>query len=231
MYTTSVTDSNIGYADGSADNTTVTFRAEIDWAGSVDLVATGTENNVIGYTHRATLFTLEGGTVETHDIAGSLDQQWMIDNGYLFADGITWLKAITQANIGNTVTSIGEKAFNECRSLVSITIPSSVMSIGMAAFYYCNGLETVTIGDHVTSIGDFAFQYCSGLASITIPSSVMSIGIAAFESSGLTSVTIPDSVTSIGMSAFGNCINLRNVTIGSGVTSIEEYAFYCSNNL
>jgi hypothetical protein len=29
-----------------------------------------------------TRFTLEGGTVETHDITGTLDQQWMIDNGY-----------------------------------------------------------------------------------------------------------------------------------------------------
>jgi hypothetical protein len=32
--------------------------------------------------HPETRFTLEDGTVETHDITGTLDQQWMIDNEY-----------------------------------------------------------------------------------------------------------------------------------------------------
>lgn len=29
-----------------------------------------------------TRFTLEGGNVETYNITGTLDQQWMVDNGF-----------------------------------------------------------------------------------------------------------------------------------------------------
>ena len=32
--------------------------------------------------HAETRFTLSDGTIATHDITGTLDQQWMVDNGY-----------------------------------------------------------------------------------------------------------------------------------------------------
>ena len=128
--------------------------------------------------------------------------------------------------IPNTVTSIGQKAFNYCDGLTSITIPDSVTSIGKSAFYNCSGLTNVTIGSGVTSIGNEAFWNCSGLTSVTIPNSVTRIGQQAFNGcTGLTSVTIGSGVTSIGNLAFSNCTGLTSVTIGSGVTSIGEIAF------
>ena len=39
--------------------------------------------------------------------------------------------------IPNSVTSIGYKAFRDCRGLTSVTIPNSVTSIGSSAFSYC----------------------------------------------------------------------------------------------
>ena len=63
----------------------------------------------------------------------------------------------------------------------SITIPNSVTSIGDYAFEYCDGLTSITIPNSVTSIGSSAFEYCDGLTSITIPNSVTSIGNSAFE--------------------------------------------------
>ena len=65
------------------------------------------------------------------------------------------------------MTSIGEYAFWDCKSLASVTIGNGVTSIDEWAFYYCSGLTSVTIPDSVTSIGDYAFSYCSGLKSIT----------------------------------------------------------------
>ena len=89
--------------------------------------------------------------------------------------------------------------------LQKVTIKESVTSIGNGAFQGCSGLTSVTIPNSVTSIGNVAFHECSGLASVTIPNSVTSIGISAFRGcSGLTSVTIPNSVTSIGISAFND---------------------------
>ena len=45
--------------------------------------------------------------------------------------------------IPNTVTTIGENAFDYCISLTSVTIPSSVTSIEKWAFYGCEGLIEV----------------------------------------------------------------------------------------
>jgi len=119
--------------------------------------------------HADTRFTLEDGTVETHDITGTLDRQWMVDNGYWDDTDYEWLKTITQADIGNTVTSIGNSAFDGCNGFTSVTIPGTVTSIGNSAFDGCNGLTSVTIPDSVTSIGMYAFSSRS-LTSVTFNS-------------------------------------------------------------
>ena len=63
-------------------------------------------------------------------------------------------------------TSIGEKAFYDCTSLTSITIPNSVTSIRHSAFAGCTGLTSVTIPDSVTSIGGAAFSGCCKLVEV-----------------------------------------------------------------
>ena len=73
--------------------------------------------------------------------------------------------------IPDSVTSIGNGAFNRCRSLTSIIIPDSVTSIGEYAFYGCESLTSITIPDSVTSIGDRAFEDCTSLTSIKIAAS------------------------------------------------------------
>lgn len=68
--------------------------------------------------------------------------------------------------IPNSVTSIGNSAFDNCSSLTSITIPNSVTSIGSYAFSGCSGLTSVNIPNSVTNIGWYAFQGCSGLTKV-----------------------------------------------------------------
>jgi hypothetical protein len=75
-------------------------------------------------------------------------------------------KSGTLNNLPDTLTGIGNQAFWNCRSLVSITIPGSVTSIGVQAFSLCIALTSMTIPGSVTSIGDHAFAYCDGLTSV-----------------------------------------------------------------
>ena len=143
-------------------------------------------------------------------------------NGVLFNKDKTALicypagKTDKSYKITNSVTSIGNYAFNGCSSLTSVTIPNSVTEIGGSAFVDCASLKSITMPNSVTSIGDMAFYKCSSLTSITIPDSVTSIDRYAFcGCTSLASVTIPDSVTIIESWAFKDCTSLTAINVAS----------------
>ena len=141
-------------------------------------------------------------------------------------DEIRVQKHITHVIIPESVTSIGEGAFSECKSLASVTIPDSVTSIDDSPFYGCKSLTTINIPYSITSIGIGAFAECESLTTINIPESVTSIGKNAFvRCKSLTSVTIPDRVTSIGSWAFRFCSSLTTINIPERVTSIGKHTF------
>ena len=137
---------------------------------------------------------------------------------------------ITNLDIPEGVTSIGDSVFYNCSSLTSITIPDSVTSISKSAFEGCSRLIQkesgvwyvdkwvidcdesslyITLRNNTIGIGDDAFFDCSSLWGVTIPNSVTRIGSGAFGNCrSMGSITIPDSVTSIGRSAFSGCSSL-----------------------
>ena len=142
-------------------------------------------------------------------------------NAFIETATNTLISGCQNSVIPNSVTRIGNNAFNGHSGLTSVEIPNSVTSIGDGAFYGCSSLTSVEIGNSVTSIGGHAFEYCSGLTSMTIGNSVTSIGDYAFyECSGLTSVTIGNSVSSIGRYAFDNCYSLYSYMVKNETPAI-----------
>ena len=111
--------------------------------------------------------------------------------------------------IKGKVTSVGQNAFKECDSLVSISLPA-LTSIGSTAFGYCDNLETVDlIGASFIKL-NAAFRNCPKLDGIVLPDTVDGISQDGFHGcSSLTSITIPRDCTSIGGYAFNGCSKLE----------------------
>ena len=84
---------------------------------------------------------------------------------------------LTSVVIPNSVTYIGDHAFNGCSELEKIEINCPTIS---DCFNSISSIEEIIIGDSVTSIEDCAFSGCSGLTSLTMGSSITSIGDDAF---------------------------------------------------
>lgn len=166
-------------------------------------------------------------------VASSSDFEFDAETGtitkYIGSDNIV---SIPSQIDGVTITSIGDRAFNDCNGITSLIIPDSVVSIGESAFMGCYGLVSIKLPDSIKSIGDAAFCYCKGLTSINIPNSVTEINFKTFlDCSRLKTVTIPGSVKSIGREAFEGCTNLINVNIPDSVISIGGWAFNSCDKL
>ena len=137
-------------------------------------------------------------------------------------------------------TTIGNSAFEQCASLISIDIPANVETIGTAVFLGCSSLTTVTFekGSQLKTIGGGssyygAFSYCTALTSIEIPASVETIGASAFKGcSSLATVTFENGsqLKTIGggsysSGAFSDCTALTSIEIPASVETIEAAAF------
>ncbi|GAT94704.1 leucine rich repeat protein bspa family [Entamoeba histolytica] len=60
------------------------------------------------------------------------------------------------------------------------TIPNEVTSLGNKSFAYCSSLISINIPTNVSKIGNWCFYDCKSLTSINIPSSITSSGIGCF---------------------------------------------------
>jgi hypothetical protein len=114
--------------------------------------------------------------------------------------------------IPNTVTNIGNLAFDSCAGLTNIVIPFSVRNIGESAFDSCTGLTILNIPNSVTNIGSWAFDSCSSLTSVSIEP------FPEVENNYRGAAVIQEHT-------FEDCTGLTGVTIGPWVTKIMNFAF------
>ena len=171
---------------------------------------------------------------------------------YASADGILYNKAFTEliccppqktsVTIPDTVVSIPNVAFCECKNLTSIDLPDSLSSIGVTAFLNCDNLTSLNVGDGnaVFTSYDGVLYDKAGSMLVTCPPGKTSInfkpGVTGFAEYALSDckklmgITIPDSVTSLGMYALSGCSSLSQLTIPTGVTALNEGTLsFCTN--
>ena len=128
-------------------------------------------------------------------------------------------KSYTSIEIGDCVTTIGEKAFIEQIYINGITIPSGVTTVESMAFAdvgnYASNF-TLTLNEGLVTIGNGAFYGTKSYSTLVIPNSVTRIGSAAFELNNISALTIGSGITSIGNGAFAkstSSVRYETITI------------------
>ncbi len=151
--------------------------------------------------------------------------------------------------------AIAAAAFEGVDYLSEVILPDSVTSIDDYAFYNCRNLSQVIGGNGLTEVGKYAFEYTAWLenntenpvyiggvlyqyedsptnTSLTIREGTVSIAKQAFAHSDyLSNITFPDSLVSIGDEAFAYCYGLTSIEIPKTVTQIQDQAFNKCYNL
>lgn len=118
---------------------------------------------------------------------------------------------IESITLNDNITEIGDREFEGCESLVSVSLGEETASIGVCAFAQ-TGLESIELPATVTAVGNGAFSYCRKLRQIELPEGVTVIEPFTFEHCvNLTDITLPASLESIGSLSFANDNALRNI--------------------
>ena len=132
--------------------------------------------------------------------------------------------------IGSSIISIGDYAFNGYSFEGDLNITDSVKTIGVDAFSGCLGFSgPLNIGLNTTSVGDGAFEDCVNFdAELTLSQPLINIGDRAFlNCNQLTgNLIIKDNVIAVGDSSFENCSSLNGIIdIGESVASVGDKSF------
>lgn len=132
--------------------------------------------------------------------------------------------------------TISKEAFSGCSSLEffcsdeEYRLPDSITTIGENAFQECRKIKKVSMSDEITSLGIGAYQSCSGITEVSLSSGLAVISAKAFFGcTGLTKVTFGNNnilmTTEIAEEAFGNCSKLGNIELPGQIGKVCTNAF------
>jgi len=130
-------------------------------------------------------------------------------------------------------TTIGNNAFDN-NNIIDLTLPDSLTTIGQYAFQSSNTLTSVCIPKSVTSttFGNGPFLGCPKLTSVVLPSSLSSLGTGTyFSTSGSTTISFTSYPTTsdiphFKLSDFSLPSGIVQNVIDSAVTYIDHRAYY-----
>lgn len=122
-------------------------------------------------------------------------------------------RSITEVNIPEGVTKIGDFAFRSCTNLKSVTLPSTLKTIGSNAFYSTK-ITTLDVPNGVTKINSNAYTSCTSLTTVFLPDTVTTLDTQCFRyDTKISKVTMGEGINSIGTYCFSGCSGLKAVII------------------
>lgn len=148
------------------------------------------------------------------------------------ADYAFYEDTFASVTIPDSVTRIGDGAFNECDRLTAVTVPDSVTALGPWTFAFCDRLTTVTLGASLKSVGEGAFAWCEGLTGVSGSAALADIADSAFNGCmALEKLDCTGPLATIGAEAFQFCESLTALALPATVAEIGENAFSGCDNL
>ena len=109
-----------------------------------------------------------------------------------------------------------------CRELVSVTLPDDMTVIPQAFFSGCTSLRDITLPPGLETIKREAFLGCVSLRDIELPVGLRTIGRGAFD--GCVSLgpalTLPDGLQTLETCSFRGCTSLTGIYLPASITSI-----------
>lgn len=159
------------------------------------------------------VFTVSG-TGPMTDYAGVEELPW-----HSLDAGSDLRQTITRVVVGEGVTSVGDYAFDGCRSLESVSLPQSLERIGAYAFCGDGKLTGLELPGGVREIGENAFLGDEGITEIRLPEGLERVEREAFGRTGITHVDVPEGVTRL--LGFAGCARLKSVCLPDSVTELS----------
>ena len=150
------------------------------------------------------------------------------DSAFIYCDALT---TVTFAE-NSQLKSIERAAFWGSEHVhprfKEIKIPDSVETIGNGAFYECRDLERIALPSALQTLSSVTFYNCTALSEVTFPASLKTIESSAFSGCrNLSEVKLPASLTAIQSSVFHLCINLKTVSYDG---SLEQWSRITADN-
>ena len=152
------------------------------WAQSQDIEASGIFYNIISDTQVEVTSAWQSG-VNRYEGSIILPEKVYCDGVNFEVAAIAprafWQSHVTEIQIPNSITRIGDAAFADAEDLQSITLP---MGLKVVSNFMLAGtaVRNVVIPEGVTDIGTGAFEDCSALQTVFLPASLYAIGKRAF---------------------------------------------------
>lgn len=131
-------------------------------------------------------YAFAGWTPDISVVTGNIDYQARFKSTAIVSRKIVERTITDYTN--DSFTTIGDYAFAQCNSLISVDLPS-VTSLGVNVFYMCESLITANI-PNITTLTSSTFYGCAALESLDLPK-----------------------VTSIESSALSGCITMSALVI------------------
>ena len=147
---------------------------------------------------------VNGIAYELHPVTDSTGYAVVIANyDTPYKGNIVIPDSVTIEDVTYAVTTIGARAFEDCDSVISITLPNTIKAIMSSAFHDCHLLSSINLPEGLEEIRDDIFWSCWSLTELTLPSTLKQLYAYAFE----------------------DCPKLRTINFPESIEVVEGYLF------